>query len=192
MVPSPRLLALVTAGLVFAALPSLIHVGLWVLLAGGWLALAGCALWDFVALARVQPAAHAELDPTIGVGDVLTARLKLDHRARRPLFGLVRAEVEAPLGAAGDVPARLPPGTSEHRLELRAERRGRGSLRALWIRLDGPLGLLRRIDRVALDAGVTVLPNLRRVRALALEYFGAARAQSGLRAERAFGTGGEF
>jgi uncharacterized protein (DUF58 family) len=85
------------------------------------------------------------------------------------------------------------PGESDVRVRVAAPRRGTGTLRAVWMRLDGPLGLLRRIVRSTVTHGVTrVVPNARHVRELAIAHFGAQPLRGGMKVERRAGDGGEF
>src|SRR5690606_2369373 len=109
------------------------------------------------------------------------------------LGATLRAEVDEPLAPGPDVELRVAPGESEASVTVDAPRRGTGSLRAVWLRLEGPLGLLRRISRVsAASSAVRVVPNAKRVRDLALAHFGAQPLRGGLRVERHAGDGGEF
>ena len=53
-------------------------------------------------------------------------------------------------------------------LPLRAPRRGRVTLQALWLRWRGPLGLIEHRWRNALDIGIDVVPIIRGLRSAAL------------------------
>src|SRR5690606_38643158 len=91
-----------------------------------------------------------------------------------------------------DAFVRIAPGESEASVRFDAPRRGTGAVRALWLRLEGPLGLLRRISRVPVEGVVRVVPNARRVKELAIAHFGAQPLRGGLKVERRAGDGGEF
>jgi len=193
MAPSPRLLGLMAAGLLVAALPVLVHPGLWTLVLGCWLAAALAAGGDVLVLRLARPSVTAEAPPSVGVGDACALRVRVGLPGRRGLTATLRAEARLPLEAGEDLRVRLPAGESEHVLRLPAPRRGRGGLDAVWLRLDGPLGLVQRLERLEADAGeVAVVENLRRVQGLALEHFGAARYPGGMRQERQRGDGSEF
>ncbi len=191
--PSRRLLGLMTAGLFVAVLPVLVHPGLWVVVVGGWAGVAAAVLLDLVAVWRASPALEVSAPQEVGVGDAAELSLRLRLGGGSALRGLLRAETRGPLEPGEDLEALLPAGTSDHRLLLNTHRRGTGEADAVWCRLEGPLGLVLRVDRVAVDLQVAVTPNLRRVRSLALEQarrlpqlFGGTRLSSRL------GEAGEF
>jgi uncharacterized protein (DUF58 family) len=193
MTPSRRLLSILVFTLPIAALPVVVHPSLWVLTGGMWLALLIGALIDARSLWPARVSIRATLARSVGVGDDLSVPIEVELRGRRPVTALLRAEVEAPLVAGDDVSAVLAPGATRHQLGLHAPRRGRGKMLATWVKLRGPLRLLDRIERVALlDAEVSVLPNVRRVRDFALEHFGLAGYQGSIHVGRSFGGGSEL
>jgi uncharacterized protein (DUF58 family) len=75
---------------------------------------------------------------------------------------------------------------------LSPRRRGRFAVHALHARWSGPLGLLRRQTRLAIDRQIDVLPDIRAVRATALRFFSSPQALAGLKVERFLGDGSEF
>ena len=167
--PSRRLLGLMTAGLPVAVLPVLIHPGLWVVVAGCWAGVLAAVLLDLLSVWRASPALEATAPREVGVGDAVELSLRVRLAGAMSLRGLLRAEARRPLEPGDDLEALLPVGSSDHGLLLQTHRRGTGAVDAVWCRLDGPLGLVVRVDRVEVDAQVAVTPNLRRVRSLALE-----------------------
>jgi uncharacterized protein (DUF58 family) len=180
-------------GLVVTAVPAVLSPVWWWVAPGFWLAMALGATADALALRRARPRVTATLPDAVGVGDRVGLEVAVELGGRRSLQGSLRPEVEAPLEPRGDVETRLGPGRSDRVLELSADRRGEGAVAATWLRLDGPLGLLRRIDRFASEAPpVRVLPNFARVRRLAIQHFGAFQLRGGLKVERLPGDGSEF
>lgn len=193
MTPSLRLLVVLGAGLGVAALPALVDVRLWVLFAVMWGALALALGWDLGALWTRRVSVAGRAPARVGVGDEFTLALEVELPARAPMHATLRGEAAPPLELVGDVALRLLPGTSRVELPLRADRRGSGTVRAVWFAFDGPLGLLRRIVRVPLEVEpVHVVPSMRRVRRMLLEHFGGSRFEAGVHVERFRGEGGEF
>jgi len=193
MSPSPRLLVLLAASLPVAAAPTLVDARLWVAFAGMWVVLLGALGWDLGRLVFRRPRIHAKVPPSVGVGDDFCADLAVTCPSGVALGTVVRGEAEAPLETVRDVKQRILPGESRVELPLRANRRGEGSLQAVWLRFDGPLGLLRRVVRVPIEGDpVRVVPSVQRVHRFVLEHFGASRFESGAHVERFRGEGGEF
>jgi uncharacterized protein (DUF58 family) len=89
---------------------------------------------------------------------------------------------EVTLGAKGPTRATL---------FLRPLRRGQIHVDALWVSWRGPLGLARFVRRVALDAVIDILPNVRGVQNAALQFF-AHDAIYGVKAQRQRGEGSQF
>ena len=191
MLPAPRLMLLMLAGLALAAVPSVIDASLWPVPVALWAALLVFGLADAWVLAHARPAIAVDVPETAGVGADLWARVALQLNTPRALRAALRPEVSSPLLPAEDVHALAAHGRTEHALALRVPRRGGGSLDAIWLRLDGPFRLMRRIERHATAAPVAVVPNAERVRELLLEHFGAQRF-GGIHVERRIGDGGEF
>jgi len=181
-------------GLLVAVLPVMVHRGLWVVVVGCWFGVLVAALLDLLALRRADPAAVATAPPEVGVGDAVELGVSLRLAGGSRLRGSLRAEAGQPLVPGDDVQAVFPAGTSEHALQLHNHRRGTGTVEAVWSRLEGPLGLVERVDRFAADGvQVAVTPNMRRVRSQALEQ--ARRLPQlfgGTRLSARVGEAGEF
>ncbi len=193
MTPSPRLLVILAAGLPIAALPTLVDIQLWLVFAGLWLVLLAALGWDLGRLLFRRPRVDVSIPTSVGVGDDFCANLTVTCPAGVALGTSIRGETAAPLEAIRDVVQRLPPGNSRVELPLRANRRGAGALQAVWLRFEGPLGLLRRVVRVPVDVdSVQVIPSVQRVHRFVLEHFGVNRFESGAHVERFRGEGGEF
>jgi uncharacterized protein (DUF58 family) len=192
MHPTPRLV-LWTAGLLpLGLLATLSAVGPWVWLAGlaavliAMAADAGLLLDRSRRLAlRVDVAREALLGEPLEVrveasgvpGTALELVLEADER-----FAPV-PPVQGTLEADGRLQTRLP---------LAAQVRGSLEVTQLWMRILGPLGLMRRVRRMPVDRCVEVLPNVRRVRQEALAFFGTRTLDTGPKIERHLGDGTEF
>lgn len=193
MVPSPRLFWIAAAGLAVAALPLVVHPLAWTVVVALWVALAVALGIDLVALLRGRPRVEPAVPEVAFVGDRLRVPVILSLSGGATLGATLRAEVDDPLAPGPDVVLRVAPGESEASLRFDAPRRGTGALSAVWLRLEGPLGLLRRIARVPVaSAAVKVVPNAKRVRDLAIAHFGAQPLRGGIKIERRAGDGGEF
>ena len=189
---SPRLLWLLTAYLLVAVLPVVVHPLFWILVVGGWVAIAMAVVLDAVSLVRSRPRAAVRVPKVVGVGDAAKVGVRLVVRGRS-LSGTLRVEVTPPLEPGTDVEVTLPAGASEHQILVVANRRGTGTVAAVWARLEGHLGLLRRVERFAVAGGqVAVAPNLPKVRRLALEHSGVLQQTTGERTSHRVGEAGEF
>lgn len=106
--------------------------------------------------------------------------------------GLVLCEVGEPLMRPAAVSLALQPGESRSlSIRLVPARRGEASIVAVWVRWCGPLGLVARQRRIAVDQPVAIVPNIRAVRSLALQY--AARdSLFGIKPQRQQGEGSAF
>lgn len=113
-------------------------------------------------------------------------------RHPRPTALELVLEARGDLDPAEPRPAILEPGSAARlRLPLLARRRGRVHLDALWLRWTGPLGLVRWVRRIPLDAAIDVIPNLRARDSAALRFL-AQDALHGLKAQTERGEGTEF
>ncbi|HUB15138.1 MAG TPA: DUF58 domain-containing protein [Acetobacteraceae bacterium] len=82
-------------------------------------------------------------------------------------------------------------GTATARLPLVPRRRGRMVIERLWLRWQGPLGLMQWMRRIDVGRSVDVLPNIRGVQGIALQFF-ARESVHGTRVLRERGEGTEF
>ena len=191
--PTPRAVALVALGFPLALLPVLVHPRLW----GLWLvafALTALAI-GLDALLALPPgdlAVELELPETLAVGAVGAARVRFSAR-RTP--GRVEALLDLHENFEPTPSLRVPVagGTSTAvDFPLRARRRGRPTVDAVWCRWTGPLGLTARRKRVFVGRAVSVVPDVRPVRAAAFQYFGNRELAAGVQVERFVGDGSEF
>lgn len=194
MAPTRRCLWLMTALLPVAALPILAGPNLAFVLVGAWIALSLLAVFDMLALVPARVGAEATVPAEVGVGDSAEVRLRVLLGGKRRLAARLLAEPSGVLVAEEETRAALAAGESEHVLSLSAPERGTGGLGAAWFSLDGPFGLVRRTQRVALEPNeISVVPNARRVRNFVIEHFGTRSVQGGLHSTAGFiGSGGEL
>ena len=191
--PTPRAVALAAALFPLALLPALVHprlVGAWLVAAA--LVAAALGLDAILSLPPARLAVEVSSPESLAVGERGAAVLSL--RAPRAVRDLeVVVDLHANLAPQPPQALRLAPGT-EARAEvtLLARRRGRVTLDEAWFRWSGPLGLARRRRRVPLGRTVSVVPNLKPVRAAALRFFGSREITSGVQVERFVGDGSEF
>jgi uncharacterized protein (DUF58 family) len=192
-VPTRRAVLLLAAGFPLALLPALVRASLWPV----WAAvLAGAAAAMVADLLLSLWPGHLSLEvnpPTalyVGDQDVLT--LQISTAGRRAAAVEVVCDFDDTLAAqpstrliAGREPASV-------LVPLVPRRRGTAAVRAVWLRWQGPLGLLQRTLEAPLDLELPVLPNVRAVRGAALRFFSSHQFVSGLKVERHQGDGSEF
>jgi uncharacterized protein (DUF58 family) len=193
-VPTPRLLLLLLVAAPLAALG-----GVWVL--------AAAALVAVVALAAALDWRLAAGGARLGTGRVVADKLSLGA------WNPVRLEVTNPLPRRlrlelrdvvptdfGRSPTRVtlsvsvgPRGSATTEYRVLPRLRGDYTFGELWVRWDGPLGLVRRSRRVAGSARpVRVYPNLRELKKYDLLVRRGLRLEAGGRPVRVAGASTEF
>lgn len=191
--PTPRAVALAAAGVPIALLPALVHPRLW----GLWLVAAALTalaigLDALLAPSPARLAVEVDVPGTLAVGEAGAARVRLagvrGARALEVLADLHPELVPQPVRRISPGPD----GRAELALPLLATRRGQPTVDAVWCRWQGPLGLAGRSRRVQVGRAVSVVPNLKPVRAAAFRYFGSRELSSGVQVERFLGDGSEF
>jgi uncharacterized protein (DUF58 family) len=193
--PTRAALLATSAGLPLAVLPLLLG-GRFAALSGAWLVGVALliALDAALALRGREWRIEVEVPDTLYLGDPdpMEATLRADRpalvRAVEVGFDLdprfVPAEtITLPVGDDGLARARVP---------LLPRRRGSAKVEAIWLRWRGPLSLVERTRRHALDVVVPIVPNVRAVRQAALKLSRASASFAGLKAERFLGDGSEF
>jgi uncharacterized protein (DUF58 family) len=85
----------------------------------------------------------------------------------------------------------LDDGAGQAKFDLSTTRRGEGRLRRLWVRWQGPLGLVWKQHVEELDAVVPVISNLQAVKEEALRLF-QRNVLFGMNMQRDIGDGAEF
>jgi len=81
--------------------------------------------------------------------------------------------------------------SSEVQITLRPLRRGMARVERLWLRWQGPMGLIWRQSEHVIADEIPVLPNVRAVRAAAIRFF-SRDAPTGQKAQSQLGDGSEF
>lgn len=195
MRPTVRSGLILTAGIPLAALPVFVGAHFWVF----WL--------SYVALALLL----------IGMDGALAGprrRLELDVRPPHQLYIGRPGTLELELTLAGrSLPRRLdvlvetgdllaaPPvllavpdvrGRAVLEVALAAHRRGEATVTDIWLRWQGPLGLMQCVRRLPQTLAMPVVPDIQSVRSAALKFFGSREFMSGLKLEEYAGDGSEF
>lgn len=194
MRPTRRAVFFVGSAIPVALLVSVIDAGSWPL-AAAYLAgaFASIAIDAFLSLLPRDLGVETQLPQLLYIGsqDPLEVTLTAP-RAGRP----VAVELACDTGPLLRRPARLH-GTvsadapSRLALPLVPLRRGLARIERLWLRWQGPLGLMWRQRIIELDTEIPVLPNVRAVRAAALQFF-SRNAPVGQKAQRQLGDGSDF
>ncbi|WP_338426942.1 DUF58 domain-containing protein [Sphingopyxis kveilinensis] len=191
--PTRRAIYLLLLGAPLALVLGLIRPELW-LVAPGWIgAILACLILDTIAGPNPR---HLTLDARfpaqVGVGDPFDLSLAARGRTLPP-----RAEIALSLderlaggGRLADEMRRAE-GALVRTLSLAASRRGQALIEALWVRWAGPLGLVWKQRRFAIDGAVTVVPSLRAVTDEGSRLF-QRNSWFGLRQQRFRGEGTEF
>ena len=188
--PTRRALLGFTAGFPLAVLPIIVSPSLWTF----WLvSMLGLLLFlGFDALLALSTR-QLELDIAtpeilyVGREDAASVEVRIPA-GRTPRFtwfletNPVLAENEA-IDTRGGAALSFP---------LRPLRRGEAEIRALWVRVRGPLGLTERSQRIPLDRTIPVTPDLRSVREQALRFFTNRQYLIGQKIQRYLGEGSEF
>lgn len=193
MQPTLRAVLLFALGVPVALLP-VVEPRLWSL----WLAFIACAvgaltLDALLSLPRKRLVVEVQPPDVLYIGDPdpLVVRLTAVG-GERPLVVEVLGELGSLLYPQPALPVTLQPGElGQLDLPLVPRRRGTARVEAIWLRWTGPLGLIRRQWRVAVDREVPVVPDIRAVRAAALRL-SSRDVLVGLKTERFVGEGSEF
>lgn len=193
--PTRRAIYLLLAGAPMALALGLIRPELWIV-APGWIAvILACLILDCIAGANPRHLAlDARFPHQVGVGDPFDMTLSATGRAvpRRAEIALALDERLAPGGRlAGDMTAAGTADTLIRTLPLAASRRGQAMVEALWVRWAGPLGLVWKQRRFAIDRAIGVVPSLRAVTDEGSRLF-QRNSWFGLRQQRLRGEGTEF
>jgi uncharacterized protein (DUF58 family) len=191
--PTSRAVILAAAGFPVALLPSLLRPGLW----GLWfsyavLAVFAVALDAMLALPERKLEVKVETPEQLAVGTEGAVRVRLSAPrtpTRLEVLLDLHPDFEPAPAVLVSVPARQPTTAS---VPLRARRRGQHTVDAIWCRWTGPLGLAGKRLHRPLSRKVSVVPDLRPVRAAAFRYFGSRELEMGVQVERFVGDGSEF
>ena len=191
--PTPRAVGLFTIGIPVAFLIIVYDRALWIApIAYSLMALVVIAADALMMLDRRRVDVAVAEPRRLPVGEAGSVRvaLSLPPRTRRTPFTLV-------LEQSGDaeLPVRVTAASAGGRvavdLPVRSERRGTIELDALWLRWRGPLGLVERRWRKALDRTIHVVPILRGLRGAALHVIDH-ESRFGTKVQQQKGEGAEF
>ena len=131
---------------------------------------------------------------SLGIGDAgtLTVSIAPFSRSWRTAVELLY-DAEGPAAPAPTVTALLEPDTGcEAALPIQPLRRGTIRITGLWLRWQGPLSLIQTVHFIALtDTTIHVLPNIRTVKAGALQLF-QRDSLFGSKSQLERGSGTEF
>ncbi|MDK2761093.1 MAG: DUF58 domain-containing protein [Sphingopyxis sp.] len=197
--PTRRAIYLLLAGAPLALMLGLVRPELW-LVAPGWIAIIIiCLILD--ALTGSHPRGlrlDAHFPHQVGVGDSFDLRLAASGAPVPPRAELAIALDERFVAGGrldGDMRA-VPvesgaPQMLARTLPLAASRRGLAPIDALWIRWAGPLGLVWKQRRFAIEGRVAVVPSLRAVTQEGSRLF-QRDGWFGLRQQRFRGEGTEY
>jgi uncharacterized protein (DUF58 family) len=194
MTPTLRSVVLACAGIALAALPAAIDARLWPL----WTAMNVLFLLALTFDALLIPgpkrlrgrvrAPHALL-----IGEIGTLSVSVSAGGEAPKVQVsALVELDDLFEPADEVRAVSGEGASVASIPITPRRRGTGRVKAVWLRLRGPLGLAEKRLRENVDREVAVLPDIRPVRAAALVSVGLANTATGAKATRFIGEGSDF
>ena len=193
--PTRRAIYLLLLGAPMALALGLIRPELW-LVAPGWIGvIIACLILDTIAGANPR---HLSLDARfphqVGVGDPFDLSLAAGGRGVPPRAELTLALDErlAEGGRlAGDMLRNTAGEALVRTLALTASRRGQAQIEALWVRWAGPLGLVWKQRKFAIDGTINVVPSLRAVTDEGSRLF-QRNSWFGLRQQRFRGEGTEY
>ena len=198
--PTRRAVLLLLAGAPVALLLGLILPELW-LVAPGWIGfITACLLIDGVAGPHPRGLALDTRFPhQVGVGDPFDLRLTATSERGVPRHAEVALAVDERLAVGGRLSDEMRAAESEdgtrralvRTLSLSAARRGKAVIDSLWIRWRGPLGLVWKQRKFAVDGSIAVVPSLRAVTEEGRRLF-QRNSWFGLRQQRMRGEGAEF
>jgi uncharacterized protein (DUF58 family) len=140
---------------------------------------------------RFEPRIEAPARLAIGEAGAVTLVLPPvpPHRVRKfTALAEYRGDLDPPAALEA-----VPESEREARLELPLMPRRRGQIHfdRIWLRWQGPIGLVRVVKRVAVDGVIDIVPNVRAAQSAALQFF-AREAVFGVKAQRQHGSGTEF
>lgn len=176
----------IPAFLIALALPSVWYLGLlWICILLAFLAVDAAA-----GRGRASLSATLTAPPQVGVGGRFTLHIAagIDARLRRLQARVGHDQRLAPVKATGGA---LPASGGTLNLEFEAVRRGIASFDRLWLRWQGPFGLVWNQVVLPVDRKVAVLPNVSSARDEAITLLQRSALADGHAQKRA-GQGREF
>lgn len=152
------------------------------------------ALLADTALSLPPRALNVQVNPPallyIGRQDVFGVRLRAESELRAVIEML--CDVDPNLAQPAKLRARLNgAGEAEVAFPLEPLRRGKARIESLWLRWPGPLGLVRRLRVVQVEAEIPVTPDIKAVQQTAVQFVDPT-ALYGVKPQRQQGEGSEF
>jgi len=192
--PTGRIVFIFVCGIPLALLVAIYDPDLWVLsLAYGALVLlaaltdASLALPPRLLTVKIATPEHL----AIGERGASTVTIAATRWPRPTTFELIadqRGEIEPSDIVIGTLAVGEPASVA---LPIVPRRRGQVHVERVWVRWRGPLGLVELTRKIPVDRSIDVLPNVRGVQGLALQFF-TREAIYGIKTERHKGEGAEF
>ena len=181
LLPAPRAVAVMAAGVPLALLAGLAEDGLWIV-GPAWIGAVMVLLLVDAALCRLPGRFGVESDApgVMEVGREAVVRFRLPGRPPRRVEVLLEADERLVVSRSGPLSFTLWP-----------RRRGTAALRRLHLRWSGPLGLVRRVEARALEQMVAIVPQISGVREQAMRLFSRERG-AGNAAVRELAESAEF
>ncbi|MDP7035087.1 MAG: DUF58 domain-containing protein [Planctomycetota bacterium] len=193
MKPTKRLLLIAVGGIGMALLPILVEASLW----SFWLLFWGALVLLFGVDGLLIPrrsdlSCSVELPPHLYVGQMDDALVRLGVASERPVRADLLLDFSRDLVSQPEVRLTVQNQGLSCPYPLVPRRRGSVTVEEAWVRLWGPLGLTFRVERFILGQSVSVVPNVRPVKKLALRFCSDRQFRAGLKVERYAGDGTEF
>lgn len=193
--PTRRAVLLLLAGAPVALLLGLVRPEYW-LVAPGWIAvILLCLLLDTLAGASLRGlVVNAQLPHQVGIGESFKVSLSASARHKLPAHAELAIAVDERLAQGGRVDGRmraLGDSSLVKTLHLTAARRGQALVKTLWIRWGGPLGLVWKQRRFAINGQIGIVPSMRAVTEQGSRLF-QRDSWFGLRQQPRGGEGSEF
>jgi len=194
MRPTVRTVLVFVAGFPVALIAVLVSTSLWSVWASYLaISLVLLAADAFFSLPRKRLEVQVTAPDTLYIGaeDPLTLEFSAGV-ARRPIEVEVLCDFDDHMEQQPAQTVVVEPGkTSTLTVALRPRMRGTATVKTLWVRWVGPLGLAQKRRKIDVGRSIAVVPNIRAVRAAAIKFF-SRDAIHGLRVSPQFGGGSEY
>jgi len=191
--PTGRTLLLAVLGTASAALPVLVNAALWTFWPIFWGLLALAIGADYLLSPRRKLVeCEVELPGSLYIGEDHLALLRIRIPVDREVAFELLADLSAIFEAQPMIRASASREGSRVTIPLIPLRRGTGKLERIWLRYQGPLGLVGLVTGFEVNRKLPVLPNIQPVKTAALRFFSDRQFRAGLKVERYIGDGTEF
>jgi uncharacterized protein (DUF58 family) len=192
--PTRRAVLIFTLGVPLALFLVIYDTGLWGLSFDyGVLVLVAIATDGFLAFPPRRLTLDVAVPASLYIGERGSLQVTIAAgRYRRAARFYLLADLAGDLEPAELVAAELVPGAGTSTgVPLVPRRRGRVAVQRIWVRWEGPLGLLQLIRVYPVDRAIDVLPNVRGVKNAAIQFF-TNEAIFGIKVQQQRGEGSEF